>query len=329
VEMGDRFQRLAHALLACPEALEIVRQRAPDEALAHLRTEPAAARFVAGFDAFVAEFGHRAAKYPLSHPRWREEPSQVVRMLAVQAERGTTIDLEAETRARDTATGELHRILRARRWERIVPVRRALLHLVLRAARIYCGVLRENEGFYITKPFPDVKRLLGVIGCRLAERNRLARPEDVYFLTLREIRDVLRGRSHGDLRGLVAERRHEFHAAAPEAGAAAASGETLRGVPVSPGVATGRAVVLADPTEPFEPGSILVTKTLNPSWFATVMLARGVVADFGGQLSHGAVLAREFRIPAVLGVNVATRLVRAGQVVTVNGSAGTVILASE
>lgn len=329
VEMGERFQQLAQALAACPPALEIVRRREPREALACLRAEPAAAALVAAFDAFVTEFGHRAARYPLSHPRWREEPERLVPMLAAQADRGATIDLEAETRARAAAAAELHRLLRTRRSERILPVRCALLRLVLGAVRTYCGVLRENEGFYITKPFVDVKRLLGVVGCRLAECGRLAGADDVYFLTLGEIRDVLRGHRAGDLRGLVTERRQELEAAAPQAGASAAGDGVLRGVPVSPGIVTGRAAVLADPSEPFEPGSVLVTKTLNPSWFATVMLAGGVVGDFGGQLSHGAVLARELRVPAVLGVHVATRVVRAGQLVTVNGGAGTVTLASD
>jgi pyruvate,water dikinase len=107
--------------------------------------------------------------------------------------------------------------------------------------------------------------------------------------------------------------------------------DLLRGQPVSPGVGRGPARVLSSPEEleQVRPGDILVTRGADPGWTVVFGKLAGLVMETGGQLSHGAVVAREYGLPAVAGVRGAMRLIGDGQEVVVNGLAGTVRLAPQ
>jgi phosphoenolpyruvate synthase/pyruvate phosphate dikinase len=103
-------------------------------------------------------------------------------------------------------------------------------------------------------------------------------------------------------------------------------GNTLRGIGASAGCATAPASVLRGP-EDFDrmrPGDALVAATTTPAWTPLFAMASAVVTDIGGPLSHGSIVAREYGIPAVMGTGVATRRIRSGQTITVDGDAGTV-----
>lgn len=103
-------------------------------------------------------------------------------------------------------------------------------------------------------------------------------------------------------------------------------GNTIKGVPTSPGLATGTARVLHGPEDfdQMQPGDILVAGITIPAWTPLFAMAAGVVTDIGGPLSHGSIVAREYGIPAVLGTGYGTRFIQNEQRVTVDGSAGTV-----
>jgi pyruvate,water dikinase len=112
-----------------------------------------------------------------------------------------------------------------------------------------------------------------------------------------------------------------------EAHAAAAGGRTLRGAPASAGVVTAPARVIFEPTgAQLEPGEILVAPSTDPGWTPLFLTAAGLVMEMGGAMSHGAVVAREYGVPAVVGVPGATERIMTGQRITVNGSAGTVTI---
>jgi pyruvate,water dikinase len=97
------------------------------------------------------------------------------------------------------------------------------------------------------------------------------------------------------------------------------------GVAASPGVVTGRARVILDPTGArLEPGEILVAPSTDPGWTPLFLTAGGLVMEMGGANSHGAVVAREYGIPAVVGMPLATERISTGDLVTVNGTLGTV-----
>jgi pyruvate,water dikinase len=104
--------------------------------------------------------------------------------------------------------------------------------------------------------------------------------------------------------------------------------EALRGLPVSPGVTEGEAVVLAGPGEldRMRPGAILVTPVVGPSWTPLLASAAGLVVEMGGMLSHGSILAREYRIPAVANLPGITARLKTGDRVRLDGTNGTVLL---
>jgi pyruvate,water dikinase len=104
--------------------------------------------------------------------------------------------------------------------------------------------------------------------------------------------------------------------------------DTLTGMAASPGRVTATARVLLDPFDDFEPGDILVAKTVDPGWAPVLSCAGAVVLDIGGVMSHGAVVARELGIPCVVNVKAGTEVVRTGATVTVDGSTGEVVLSA-
>jgi pyruvate,water dikinase len=106
------------------------------------------------------------------------------------------------------------------------------------------------------------------------------------------------------------------------------TGAVLKGVAASPGQITAPARVLLGPEDfhEMQPGDILVAEITTPAWTPLFAMAAGVVTDIGGPLSHGSIVAREYGIPAVLGTGVATQRIQSGQVITVDGAAGLVML---
>jgi rifampicin phosphotransferase len=161
----------------------------------------------------------------------------------------------------------------------------------------------------------------------------------VFFLDLAEVRSALGG---ADLRPVVADRHEEYDRelrrrhvprvllsddTEPEAMASAGAAVTgaLTGTPASAGTVTGVARVVLDPVGAhLEPGEILVAPSTDPGWTPLFLTAGGLVMEMGGPNSHGAVVAREYGIPAVVGVADATLRISTGERVTVDGAAGQV-----
>lgn len=324
----------------------VVRENPPDAALEQLRTRPDAAPFVQRFDQFLVRHGHRCVtEAEWRHPRWREAPEQVVEALAAYLavpDRATTAREAEQRRQREAATAELER--------RLDPVRR----------RIFLGLLgrvqhlvrmRDNGQYYLVKLALPMRRLFVTLAGRWVARGLLDREDDFFFLVVPEVEAMLALLAQGDaaaagfdLRSVVAGRRlafeHWFTVAAPEVldregrpvAAAAApvadadGAHTLRGVAASRGRVTGVARVVTDPRAAHRlcPGEILVTRATDPGWTPVFSVIGGLVLEVGGTLSHGAIVAREYGLPAVVNVPDATRRIRDGQTVTVDGGKGSV-----
>jgi phosphohistidine swiveling domain-containing protein len=183
-----------------------------------------------------------------------------------------------------------------------------------------------------------VRRQLAAIGAELVKRDLLVTAEDVFYLDLTDVRAALAG---SDLRVLVTGRREAYagelrrrhvprvllsDGTEPEAAPVAAADGSLVGTAASAGTVTGVSRVILDPVGAhLEPGEILVAPSTDPGWTPLFLTAGGLVMEMGGANSHGAVVAREYGIPAVVGVPGATAALRTGQRVTVDGSAGTVL----
>ncbi|MFL6290732.1 MAG: PEP-utilizing enzyme, partial [Thermoanaerobaculia bacterium] len=172
---------------------------------------------------------------------------------------------------------------------------------------------------------------------RLVQARVLREREDIFWLRFQELQDVVRtSRVDGQL---IRRRKDEFRSyqALTPPRVLTSDGEAvagayrrgdlpagaLVGLPVSAGTVEGRARVLLDMAEAdLEPGDILVTAYTDPSWTPLFVAIQGLVTEVGGLMTHGAVIAREYGLPAVVGVEHATRLIRDGQRIRVHGTDG-------
>ena len=219
--------------------------------------------------------------------------------------------------------------------------------------------LREDALADAGLGWPVLRRMLREIGRRLTEASVIDTPDDVFWLTLDELQEAANaldaGQAPANYHTVIAERRATWESeraltppvALPLKGGARflgidfsstmpartdqAEGDVLKGVAASPGGVTGPARVIQGPEEfnQMRRGDILVARITTPAWTPLFALAAGVVTDVGGPLSHSSIVAREYHIPAVLGTGVATGRLKSGQLVTVDGDAGTVKVSSK
>jgi pyruvate,water dikinase len=326
------------------------RLRADDAAARAIRTEPAtelAGRYLAGtlppvlqdcLRAFLARYGERAvAEIDLGLPRWSEDPTHVIGVL------GNYLRLEDPDRAPDAvftrgaAQAEAMVATLTDRARRRSALRGRTVGFALDRARQLAG-LRELPKYEIVLVLAQARQELMKIGVDLAAAGALREAHDVVFLDLHEVATGLDG---GDLRDLVVRRRDTYErelqrrhvprvllsdGTEPEAEPASPTVDgALVGVAASYGTVTGPARVVLEPTGArIMPGEILVAPSTDPGWTPLFLTAGGLVMEMGGANSHGAVVAREYGIPAVVGVPHATNRITTGQQVTVDGTHGLV-----
>ncbi|MCX6498698.1 MAG: PEP-utilizing enzyme, partial [Arthrobacter sp.] len=297
-----------------------------------------------GLEGFLGRYGHRAvAEVDLGMPRWSDDPAHILGVLANYLrleDPGQAPDLQFSKAAEDAESQVLRLAAAAGERGRL---RAALVRAALKRTRMFAG-LRELPKYHIVEALAAVRGQLQVVGTELAAAGRIAAADDIFFLDLVEARDGLAGTP---LHTLVAQRREAYgrelgrrhiprvllsDGTEPEAlrprgtGVDAGAAGVLAGSPASAGTATGAARVILDPQGArLEPGEILVAPSTDPGWTPLFLTAGGLVMEMGGSNSHGAVVAREYGIPAVVGVPDATSLIVTGQAITVDGGAGTVV----
>ncbi|MDQ4500708.1 PEP/pyruvate-binding domain-containing protein [Sinomonas sp. ASV322] len=312
-------------------------ERSPAELAEAYRTDSLPDTLQTQLADFLSRYGFRCiSEIDIGTPRWSEDPTHLLGAIANYVRLGDEVPdpgtqfaasaLEAEAMVENL----LHRVRGPRRM---------VLRFALRRVRVLIGT-REAPKFHLIRLVATPAReLLKPVGEQLAARGRIADPSDVFFLTFPEARRAVDG---DDLAGIVTERRAAFErerkrkhiprvllsdGSDAEAMFGVRAGKELSGTPASPGVVTGPARVILSPEGArLEPGEILVAPSTNPGWTPLFLTAGGLVMEMGGAMSHGAVVAREFGIPATVGVVGATERIRTGTVVTVDGSQGTVSL---
>jgi pyruvate,water dikinase len=339
-QMDLALWSLSVALRADQDSRAALLGRTPADLAAAYRAAELPARLQAGLRAFLARYGFRAiGEIDIGVPRWSEDPVHLLGALANYVRLGD----QALAPDAQFAQGEHQaEAMVTRLLARVHGPRRVVLGFVLRRVRQLIGS-REAPKFHLIRLLATPAReLLKPVGLDLVARGRLAVADDVFFLTLPEARRAVAGE---DVRAIVASRREAFErerarrhiprvllsdGTDAEAALVIRGPGGLRGSPASPGTVTGAARVIRSPQgAQLEPGEILVAPSTDPGWTPLFLTAGGLVMEMGGMMSHGAVVAREYGIPAVVGVAEATEQIATGQRVTVDGSAGTVTFEAE
>jgi phosphohistidine swiveling domain-containing protein len=287
-------------------------------------------------DLYLARFGHLAANGPdFTEPRWSEDPTLAWRALARMLDT-TDPGLPAQAAA---AAGDR---ARAAVRSRIRPLARLWFDRLVATTAAYMD-RRERLSAAMTTDAFEARRLFLAIGDRLAQRGDLQTRDDVFMLYYDELRALVEQRMDAlTARARIGARRAEMAADAgivppetfwgehpPLDAPGADPGEVLAGIPGSAGVIRGYACVVLDPAA--APASlskqhVLVVPFTDVGWMPLFASVGGVVAECGGQLSHTAIIAREYGLPTVVGIANATRVIRHGQAVTVDGTRGLVYL---
>ncbi|WP_411709877.1 PEP/pyruvate-binding domain-containing protein [Arthrobacter sp. B10-11] len=348
-EMDLALWHLATAIRAHPGAAAVFEGASPRELARQYRSGGLPAVVQSGLAGFLARYGHRAvAEIDLGMPRWSDDPTHILGVLA------NYLKLDDPALAPDRQFANAAREAEAQ-MERLVAVagsrggpagrlRARLVRGALRRTRMFAG-LRELPKYHIVEGLAAVRKDLSAVGAELAAAGRIGEADDIFFLDFAEAHRALAGAS---FREVVAERREAYDAelgrrriprvllsdgTEPEALQAAGTGAAagvLSGTPASAGTVTARARVILDPQgAALEPGEILVAPSTDPGWTPLFLTAGGLVMEMGGPNSHGAVVAREYGIPAVVGVPDATAIISSGQVITLDGGAGTVVPAGD
>ncbi|OGG55643.1 MAG: hypothetical protein A3F84_23825 [Candidatus Handelsmanbacteria bacterium RIFCSPLOWO2_12_FULL_64_10] len=355
VESGHALWDLSRKALTSPGVRQILEGQAATQVPAALEKTPVGRAFLADLRAYLKVYGLRGDKWGLSLPYWVEDPSPVIKNLKDYIARPDH-DPKAEqaklTAERDRAIAQARERLKGYPQPVV-----GQFEFLLKAAH-QGVVLSEDHGFWIDFASTyRVRRVLMEFGRRLAEAGTIQQPDDVFYLTLDELRE-----SGGDCnelsircRSRVAQRRSEierFRAISPPPALGTDHGPppdnafnrtflakffggppqpsedpgVLKGNAGSPGKARGPAKVIRSLSEAgkLQRGDILVAETTAPPWTPLFATAAAIVTDTGGILSHCAVVAREYGIPAVVGVGRATAVIRDGQTLEVDGDAGLV-----
>jgi pyruvate,water dikinase len=351
-DLGDRARTLG---------LEAVFRATPADALLPaLEASGAGRTLLAELAAYLDDYGLRQDLFALATPTWREDPA--IPLANIRAYLLSGRDERAEHAARTRAAEEALAATRARLTTYPTPIREQF-ETLLQYAR-HGAFIQEEHNFAIDQPAQAHTRLFCLrLGERLVEGGLVEQPEDVFMLRLEEIVDLLTDPDAAGTRDIartIQTRRAEYGQAwtldpppflGPAPSEPAGEGRLLinratgrfwgerpeeaetpgqiSGNAGSRGVATGIARVARTLQEAsaLQPGEILVAVTTMPPWTPLFGIAVAVVAETGGPLSHCAVVAREYRIPAVVGTHGATRAIQTGQMVTVDGGRGIVTIA--
>ena len=288
--------------------------------------------------AWLDRYGMRAVgEIDITRPRWSERPRTLLPLIlrnvrhfepGAAARRFEQGRLEAARKEQEL----LARLRQLPDGERKAEETRRMIARV----RTFIGY-REYPKYGMISRYFVYKQALLEEARRLVDAHVLCEPEDVFYLTFNEIHDAVR--THRVDGQLICARKeaYESHRALTPPRVLTSEGEAvagayrrddvpegaLAGLPVSAGLIEGRARVILDMADAaLEPGDILVTVCTDPSWTPLFVSIKGLVTEVGGLMTHGAVIAREYGLPAIVGVERATRLIRNGQRIRVHGKDG-------
>ncbi len=357
VDAARALWSLSRTALASPTLKTLFDSHEGAELLAALDESDEGRDFRRQLDEFLFEYGWRHdAVYDLADVPWREDPT--IPLVSIKAMMDLDEDSDPEVQYQENVVAR-ERLLADLRGKLADDADTLAKFDELYEAAQYSFPLTEDHAFYIDQLYISVfRRFVLAIGDRLVSKGVFDVPDDVFYLYRDELVDALT--DGADRRATVAERRASFQRAC-EASAPTELGtppppaaipdpfmdalvyrllgmvppeestdpNALKAVAGSPGVFTGPARVcrsLAQAIDELEDGEVMVCEMTLPPWVPAFSVAGAVVADVGGILSHSAIVAREYGLPAVVGTNIGTTVIKNGQVITVDGNKGVVYL---
>jgi pyruvate,water dikinase len=343
-EMGLALLDVADVIRPHPEVVAFLHQVEDEDFLDELAELAGGPQAREAIGAFLDKYGMRCVgEIDITRPRWTERPTTLVPLILANIkhfepgegerrfEQGRQEALEKEQellgRLRALPDGERKADETKRKIDRV---------------RTFIGYREYPKYFIVSRSFVYKQALLEEAE-RLVHADVLREKEDMFYLTFQELHDVVRSKRVDDQ--LISRRKEAFRSyrALTPPRVLTSEGEVIAGayrrddvptgaligLPVSRGTVEGRARVILDMAEAeLEPGDILVTAYTDPSWSALFVAVAGLVTEVGGLMTHGAVIAREYGLPAVVGVEHATRRIRDGQRIRVHGTDGYVQILS-
>ncbi len=296
---------------------------------------------------FMAQYGIRGlGEIDIGRPRWRENPTHIMQVLQsyLQIDNPALAPDAVFARGEAEAEAAVAALTTAVLPTKFGTIKARLVPFAAQRMRTLVGA-RETPKFTIIRIFGMVREGLLKSGEQLVAQGIIQQPDDLFYLYLDELYALAAGEQR-DWQQLVADRRAKRERemgrkriprlllsdgrAFYEGGrieTAVAEANTIVGSPVSPGIVEGVAHVVFNPHESqLEPGEILVCPGTDPAWTPLFLAAGGLITEVGGLMTHGSVVAREYGIPAVVGVNHATTQIKTGQKIRVDGSQGTITL---
>ncbi len=338
-EMDLAVGDLADLVRQSPELVAHFQQDPPAEALASAHTIPGSAPFLAGWTQFLDRYGMRGpSEIDISRQRWREDPTSLLQFVIGNLEHqapGSHRQHHAQMAAAGEAAG--NRLVEAAGQGLFGFIRRPLVRRLIKDVRHYTAG-REHPKFYLIKMLGLVKEVLLEQAELLLSDGRIDQPDDLWHLDLTELIEFVADTSQ-EIRPLITQRRAEFnrmHKLTPPR-VITSDGEVIHvqpsreGLPegalvgsaASSGTIEGIAKVVMDPNKDvLAKGEILIAPFTDPGWTPLFINAAALVMEVGGLMTHGSVVAREYGIPAVVGVADATRQIKTGQHIRVHGDAG-------
>jgi phosphohistidine swiveling domain-containing protein len=343
METNKAIWDLAQQAKALPTVVDVLQRYSDGDVEAQLEQSPEGRTFLGALNRFLAAYGHREVRMDILYPTWGEDPAPVLSFVHAYLDANES-QSPHQHQARLAQEGQqLTEAVRKRLWQdrRGRFVIWPAFRWVLKNTRTHTRE-RDTMHFELTRLFPTLRRMLLELGDRWSEEGLIERPDDVFFLTWGQLCAAVE--SPDPIHLVVQANRAQYETNKRRPWPIVIRGdeeiyadsthpdETLdqgqKGVAGSPGLVTGTARVIRGPEEfdRLQNGEILVAPLTNPVWTPLFAIAGGIVTEVGGILSHGAIVAREYGIPAVMGVAGVTRLVSEGQILTVDGNNGTVFL---
>ena len=337
-EMGLALLDVADVIRPHPDVVAFLQHVKDENFLDELPTLEGGREARDAIQAYLDKYGMRCVgEIDITRPRWSERPSTLVPMLLGNIQnfepgagerRFEQGGLEAWTKEQEV----LEQLQALPDGERKAEEAKRMIDRV----RTFTGY-REYPKYGMVSRYFVYKQALLNEAERLVQGHVLREREDIFYLTFAELHDVVRTNQVDDQ--LIRQRKDGFRSyqALTPPRVLTSDGEVvagtyrradvpagaLTGLPVSAGTVEGRARVILDMAEAdLEAGDILVTAYTDPSWTPAFLAIEGLVTEVGGLMTHGAVIAREYGLPAVVGVEHATRLIRDGQRIRVHGTDG-------